>query len=382
MANARQVYLMVGLVMALAVSLVAYGAWDSIRAEDAEERQIAEAGDRGAHLFATYCRVCHGRGGEGGVGPPLNQEFRTDQMQDFQPDDPIRLEEVQRFVTNTIRCGRAGTLMPSWHIDQGGALNDEQIRQLVVLITLNPTVPPTGFESPLDRGREPAWERAKAEADHADETGWHVDQERPVSPQDTRIAVSNVEGRAFPDDFPFDQGDIFRMDAELLEVVRLDGNTSTVEVRRGVRGTQAAEHSAHAAILLPPIDPPTTVPEPACGQVIRRAPAQPSPTTTPASGVQAQTSWEVIATDNAFDKTQLVVPAGQEFTITMVNRGQAPHNVHIFESQGGPSIAATDPILITGGQSGTLRTTIGRPGSYYYQCDYHPAEMTGTLVVQ
>jgi plastocyanin len=115
-----------------------------------------------------------------------------------------------------------------------------------------------------------------------------------------------------------------------------------------------------------------------------RGPAAGAATPAPGSGsgAPASTSIQIEARDNSFDKTELTVPAGQQFTITMTNAGRAVHNVNIYDRQGGRSIAATDPMVITGGQSGTLRTTIERPGEYFFQCDFHPVEMTGKLIVR
>jgi mono/diheme cytochrome c family protein len=134
MRTSRQVDVMVLLLLLTVLAIGLYWAWDSARAERAEERQTETAADRGAHLFAQNCRVCHGRTG-GGVsedvifpGIPLNIEANR-------PTDPTELKALQLRLGDTIRCGRAGTIMPAWHLDYGGSLNDEQIRQLVMLIT-------------------------------------------------------------------------------------------------------------------------------------------------------------------------------------------------------------------------------------------------------
>ena len=63
------------------------------------------------------------------------------------------------------------------------------------------------------------------------------------------------------------------------------------------------------------------------------------------------------------------------------NIGQAVHNVNIYDRQGGSSIAVTDPFVIPGGTSGRLTVTL-EPGTYFYQCDFHPTDMIGTLTVQ
>ncbi len=132
----KQVNIMVLLLLLTVLAIGLYWAWDSARAQRAEDRQNVTAADRGAHLFAQNCRVCHGRTG-GGVsenavfpGIPLNIEPNR-------PTDPTELKALQLRLGDTIRCGRAGTLMPAWSLNYGGSLNDEQIRQLVLLITTN-----------------------------------------------------------------------------------------------------------------------------------------------------------------------------------------------------------------------------------------------------
>lgn len=127
---------MVLLLLLTVLALGLYWAWDSVRAERAEGRQTETAADRGAHLFAQNCRVCHGRTGKGVSenvafpGIPLNIEPNR-------PTDPTELKSIQLRLRDTIRCGRAGTIMPAWYLEYGGSLNDEQIRQLVMLITTN-----------------------------------------------------------------------------------------------------------------------------------------------------------------------------------------------------------------------------------------------------
>ena len=127
---------MVLLLLLTVLAMGLYWAWDSVRAERAEERQAETAAERGAHVFAQNCRLCHGRTGKGVSenagfpGIPLNIEPNR-------PTDPTELKSLQLRLRDTIRCGRAGTIMPSWSLEYGGSLNDEQIRQLVLLITTN-----------------------------------------------------------------------------------------------------------------------------------------------------------------------------------------------------------------------------------------------------
>jgi mono/diheme cytochrome c family protein/plastocyanin len=112
----------------LVAGLIAYFIWEPERVEDAEARQIDVQLERGAKLFANNCAVCHGLQGEGFVGPPLNVATNR-------PTNPQELTLLQSRIRNTITCGRVGTFMPAWARDQGGSLNNDQIQQLVLLIT-------------------------------------------------------------------------------------------------------------------------------------------------------------------------------------------------------------------------------------------------------
>ena len=108
------------------------------------------------------------------------------------------------------------------------------------------------------------------------------------------------------------------------------------------------------------------------------ATATPAPTATPAAGA---TQIEIVAAALGFDKGTLEVTAGQPFTVTLDNQDSVTHNLHIYTQEGGDSIAVTDPESVSPGGTGILTTTITQPGEYYFQCDFHPAQMNGTLTV-
>jgi heme/copper-type cytochrome/quinol oxidase subunit 2/plastocyanin len=79
----------------------------------------------------------------------------------------------------------------------------------------------------------------------------------------------------------------------------------------------------------------------------------------------------------------ITVPSGK--TVAVVNEGAALHNLQVspFESAictlDDPS-PCSDPPRISGGDEGTITFDIPA-GNYEYRCDFHPVEMTGTLVV-
>lgn len=81
--------------------------------------------------------------------------------------------------------------------------------------------------------------------------------------------------------------------------------------------------------------------------------------------------------------------AGSEITIDLANEGSAIHNMHIASTgsfdiaicRTGGDAPCSDPASIRGGASGTITFNLP-PGTYDYRCDFHTAEMKGTLVVE
>ena len=138
MNTGKQINAMIALLLLLLLLVGIYTIYDPFRAEATHERTREEIVERAAHTYARNCRACHGNDGEGRIGPPLNPEVRARDPELIQFADPAKLKENEAIVKHTLICGRIGTIMPPWSQEQGGSLNDEQIRQLVILIT-NPT---------------------------------------------------------------------------------------------------------------------------------------------------------------------------------------------------------------------------------------------------
>ncbi len=98
----------------------------------------------------------------------------------------------------------------------------------------------------------------------------------------------------------------------------------------------------------------------------------------PAAGATALTE---VTTDNKFSETKLSIKAGTPVTLTVQNKGSAVHNWHVTDvkDDSGKDIK-TD--LTDAGKTSSVTFTIGKPGTYKFQCDVHPSDMTGTLTVQ
>ena len=87
---------------------------------------------------------------------------------------------------------------------------------------------------------------------------------------------------------------------------------------------------------------------------------------------------QIAANNLQFDKSELQVPADQEFELHFNNEEAQPHNVSILEAQGS-STAFVRGEVITGPDEATYRVDPIPAGNYYFQCDVHP-NMSGTVV--
>ena len=88
---------------------------------------------------------------------------------------------------------------------------------------------------------------------------------------------------------------------------------------------------------------------------------------------------EISAADLAFNVTTIEAPAGEDFTITLVNDDSAVHNVSVYSEEGGELLA--EGPFIDPDQTGTTDVSALEPGTYFFVCDLHP-EMNGELVVE
>ncbi len=85
----------------------------------------------------------------------------------------------------------------------------------------------------------------------------------------------------------------------------------------------------------------------------------------------------------AFNKTAITVPAGANVSIHFDNLDSGtPHNFAVYVNSSA-STALFQGAIITG-VSSTIYVFKAptTPGAYFFRCDVHPAQMTGTFIVQ
>ena len=88
---------------------------------------------------------------------------------------------------------------------------------------------------------------------------------------------------------------------------------------------------------------------------------------------------EISADNLEFDVSTIEAPAGEAFTITLVNNDTAPHNISIHTEEGGDEIVTGG--TINGGETVEVEVPALDAGEYYFLCDIHP-DMNGTVVVE
>ncbi len=110
----------------LATQLIVFGLGfymlhEPVRIAESQTQILHTQLDDAMTLYAQNCSVCHGLSGEGiGATPALNNPA----LQTMAYDD----------LTKTIARGRFNTAMPAWSREDGGALSDYQISELVGLV--------------------------------------------------------------------------------------------------------------------------------------------------------------------------------------------------------------------------------------------------------
>jgi plastocyanin len=92
---------------------------------------------------------------------------------------------------------------------------------------------------------------------------------------------------------------------------------------------------------------------------------------------------DLTAKNVAFNMNTITVPAGAEVTVNFDNQDSGiPHNFAVYtDSSASTSIFVGQ--VITGPKQTTYTFTApSAPGNYFFRCDVHPVQMTGTFVVQ
>jgi plastocyanin len=117
--------------------------------------------------------------------------------------------------------------------------------------------------------------------------------------------------------------------------------------------------------------------------------ANPPPSIVPSFGASGGGSCgktvqlDIVAQNTQFSPTCLVAAANKPFTINFDNKDSVsatgPHNIGIFDKAGGTQLFTGDPV--SGPATANYPVQALAAGTYYFQCDFHPTLMIGSLKV-
>mgnify|MGYP003332867254 CR=1 FL=1 len=119
----------------LALGLPLYWLAEPGRQEGATKRFEAIFASRGENLFNANCSSCHGQGGGGGVASYVLQDKKGDFVTNVSWKAPALNNALLRFDRTEVKYvldhGRAFSPMQPWSTVGGGAMNEQQIKNLI-----------------------------------------------------------------------------------------------------------------------------------------------------------------------------------------------------------------------------------------------------------
>lgn len=271
--------------------------------------------------------------------------------------DEAELKTSAKLIADTITCGRVGTAMTTWGDSQGGSLNDDQIRQLTLLITT---------------GR---WNLTEEFVEEADATGIHL--EEAVSATDTELLVADVTD--------FSVGDPLLIGEERMIIEEVKETSLVVE--RGALTSRAGEHAAGAELLnqalaSAPVNP--SIVESACGQFVRGPVGTAAPAGTPEAPPEGAQEITITAVPSLqFDTDEIRAEPGV-ISVRMVNDDTGiPHNFAVYtDSSAAEPIAGANEKICTGPCEAVVTFEINETGTFFFRCDVHPTIMVGDFIIE
>jgi plastocyanin len=111
------------------------------------------------------------------------------------------------------------------------------------------------------------------------------------------------------------------------------------------------------------------------------ATGSPTPTESPAATCDepSETNIQLVAKNVHFNVKCLVVPAGEPLTVAFQNRDFVNHNFSIYTLEFASEFTGD---ITYPAERITYKVPALEVGQYLFQCDIHPADMSGPLIVQ
>jgi plastocyanin len=88
--------------------------------------------------------------------------------------------------------------------------------------------------------------------------------------------------------------------------------------------------------------------------------------------------------DNRFVQNRIEAPMGQNVTVNLTNDGNSIHNMRLAGPDNRFDTSddnVSSPETVRSGQTATLSFNLASAGTYDFRCDFHPTDMTGSIIV-
>jgi plastocyanin len=90
----------------------------------------------------------------------------------------------------------------------------------------------------------------------------------------------------------------------------------------------------------------------------------------------------LVVKDISFDKEQITLTAGAQTTVELDNQDEGlPHNFAIYQDESAET-AIFQGDIVEGPNTTEFAFTAPDAGTFFFRCDVHPTQMTGTVVVE
>jgi plastocyanin len=90
---------------------------------------------------------------------------------------------------------------------------------------------------------------------------------------------------------------------------------------------------------------------------------------------------QLAAQDISFDTDEITLTAGAQTTVEFDNQDDLPHNLAIYQDESAET-AIFQGDIVEGPNTTEYSFTAPDAGTYFFRCDVHPTQMTGTVVVE
>lgn len=98
---------------------------------------------------------------------------------------------------------------------------------------------------------------------------------------------------------------------------------------------------------------------------------------------QQTVNVDLTARNIAFSLSSITVPAGAHVVVHFTNQDAVPHNLAVYTNSSAQQVIFRGQTVTGPNASITYEFNApSQPGTYFFRCDVHPTQITGSFIVQ